>query len=194
MEEPMTQVINNYTDALTAAIGPTDTDIDVGIAPSVTVSADDALTLTLYAAGVLEIVKVTGINGTTLTVERAQEGTVARAWALGTALSARLTRQTLLDLLAQAHHVVTEITSDITISGGTSVSGTGLGLLAAVGESFVTPNGETREVATIVDADSVTITSALTDGTQTGTTSRVNSVGDRVTLVQVSPPVYGLRA
>jgi exosome complex RNA-binding protein Csl4 len=49
----------------------------------------------------LEIVKVTGITGNTLTIVRAQEGTTARAYATSDRLELRVTAQTVNDYLMQ---------------------------------------------------------------------------------------------
>ena len=47
-----------------------------------------------------EIVKATAFDATTVTVERAQEGTVARFWTGGTKVELRLTAKVMTDLQA----------------------------------------------------------------------------------------------
>lgn len=70
--------------------------------PSITVPGSDYFRLTLVTvAGAKEIVKVTDVTGTTITVTRAEEGTVGLSLSAGDAVGLRLTRQTILDLFAE---------------------------------------------------------------------------------------------
>lgn len=81
---------NNINTTLAAAVATTDTSIDVvSVANFPTLGADDIIPLTLSTnvAGVLpEVVYVTAISGTTLTVSRGQEGTTAQNWIVGNAV------------------------------------------------------------------------------------------------------------
>lgn len=71
--------------------------------PSITTVGTDYFRLTLVRASdnAKEIVKVTDVTGTTITIARAEESTVGLAFAAGDAVGLRLTRQTILDLIAE---------------------------------------------------------------------------------------------
>jgi len=90
----MSQVfLNNYSTRLSNSILAADTTVVVDDAPP-TLASGDFYTLTIAdKAGVHEpeIVKVTGVSANTLTVERAQEGTIAQDWGLGTPVDLRWT-------------------------------------------------------------------------------------------------------
>ena len=94
----MIHFINNFSTTLAADITDTATTMTIGRAlPAL--SSGDSFLLTLFnKVGATEydweIVKVTstgGVGGAILTVERAQEGTTARAWTAGTKVEMRLT-------------------------------------------------------------------------------------------------------
>ncbi|MGM0703891.1 MAG: hypothetical protein ACQEUG_16035 [Pseudomonadota bacterium] len=91
--------INNFEQILAQAVSDTDTTItlDGGGSQMSDASADLVYVLTLFRVDndgnetAREIVHVTGAEGDVLTVERAQEGTTAQAWAVGEGVSQRLT-------------------------------------------------------------------------------------------------------
>ncbi|PWG61777.1 sialidase family protein [Sediminicurvatus halobius] len=88
------QFLNNWASTLAAAVASTDTAITVDGADASllgTPSAENFYLLTIEVGDAREIVKVTARSGSTLTVERGQEGTVAQAWAAGAAVELRLT-------------------------------------------------------------------------------------------------------
>jgi hypothetical protein len=97
----MNIVINNFQSSLTAPLGITDTQMFIaGVLPALT--NGNTYTLTLYERDgaeevAWEIVKVTAVEGSTLTVVRGQEGTTARAWSVGTRVEMRLTAGGFLD-------------------------------------------------------------------------------------------------
>jgi len=76
-------------------------------------SGDDFELLTLAALGVYEIVKITARSGNVVTIERAQEGTTAQTWVIGTRAFAGATAGT-LDRLVQ---------NDSTNTGATAIGG-----------------------------------------------------------------------
>ena len=94
--------INNFSTALTSDITDSDTTItldDVSRVPSA-VSADTPMLMTLAPAGValptlsdVEIVEVTGVDtvNSTVTVNRGQDGTTAKAFTSGDTVGARVT-------------------------------------------------------------------------------------------------------
>lgn len=90
-------LVNNFSTTLSAAITDVQTTISVASATGLAAPAFPAnkkLLLTLVdpaTPGTVEIVSVTGISGTDLTVVRGQEGTTAAAWASGVSVEARLT-------------------------------------------------------------------------------------------------------
>lgn len=71
--------------------------------PSITTPGTDYFRLTIVRASdnAKEIVKVTDVTGTTITIARAEESTVGLAFAAGDAVGLRLTRQTIIDLIAE---------------------------------------------------------------------------------------------
>ena len=78
--------INGYKTALTASAAAAATSITVGDASRLALAAGEFYLMTLYKNTAFEIVKVTAVAGNTLTIERAQEGSTAQAWAAGTEL------------------------------------------------------------------------------------------------------------
>ena len=97
---------NNAFGTLLASIRPHTTDIlihrDAGVSfPRALRETSEYFYATLFDVdNNLEIVKVVGKNGLTFTVERAQEGTTARAYAVGDRIEHRITAQGLEDALA----------------------------------------------------------------------------------------------
>lgn len=96
---------NNARSTLAASVSDSSTTLTVQSADASEFPAPGAgehFTITLTdASNNLEIVKCTNRTGVVLTVERAQEGTVARAWAAGDRASLRLTAGALDEALAQ---------------------------------------------------------------------------------------------
>lgn len=78
--------INGYKTALTASATAAATSITVADGSRLALAAGEYFLLTLYKNTAFEIVKVTAVAGNTLTIERAQEGSTAQAWASGTEL------------------------------------------------------------------------------------------------------------
>jgi hypothetical protein len=93
---------NNATSTLSAAISPSATQVtvqanDAALFPSL--GNGDWFPATLVDAnGAMEIVRVTVRNGATMTVQRAQEGTTAKAFSVGAKFDLRLTTAALLDM------------------------------------------------------------------------------------------------
>jgi hypothetical protein len=74
---------NNATTTITTALAPSDTEIvvaDGSVFPTLEAGYVFMATLVNATSLIREIVKVTDIDGETLTVERAQEGTTALTW------------------------------------------------------------------------------------------------------------------
>ena len=89
---------NGVRTSLTASVGTGDTSIAVGAATGMPAAGGGdyfMLRLTSVNTMAYEIVKVTAISGTTLTVVRAQEGTTALAFVSGDRAELRLTAGTL---------------------------------------------------------------------------------------------------
>lgn len=81
-------VANNAYSKLQSAISASDTSITVEDASSF---PDAPFLVFLYDSTNYEIMKVTAKNGNTFSVQRAQEGTTARAWEQGTPVELRWT-------------------------------------------------------------------------------------------------------
>lgn len=100
---------NNASSRLSAAITNSATAIsiesaDAGKFPSPGGGQWFPLTV-VDAAGNMEIMRVTARSGTTLTVTRGQEGTIAKAFAAGSACDLRLTSGSLADISTQAENL-----------------------------------------------------------------------------------------
>ena len=92
---------NNATSSLANNITATDTSIQVQDSVFPTLGADEYFYATLQSANdqnTFEIVKVTDVSGTTLTVERGAEGTTPKSFVAGDIFEQRVTAQTLYDL------------------------------------------------------------------------------------------------
>lgn len=95
---------NNGNTTLASGINDSATSItvaDASVFPTISGSDYFYMTLEDLSANV-EIVKVTGVSSNSLTVERAQEGTTARAYAAGAKAENRLTAGGLNDTLSGA--------------------------------------------------------------------------------------------
>ena len=90
----MRKYLNNYETTLSGAITSGDTTISVTTAPPA-LSAGDYYVMTLVddinSPTKIEIVKITGVSGTTLTAERGHESTTAKAFDSGDIISLRST-------------------------------------------------------------------------------------------------------
>ncbi|MCQ4311681.1 hypothetical protein NAV33_07205 [Pseudomonas stutzeri] len=94
----MQKFINNWSTVLTGVAQAADGIINVEPLVAdrlVSLSSGDHYVLTLEAEGQTEIVKVTAQSAGALTVQRAQEDTVARSWPAGTPVYMRITAGTL---------------------------------------------------------------------------------------------------
>jgi hypothetical protein len=92
----------------TLAAGITNSSTSMTIAPGTGVrfpvlSAGDYFYISIFnTANQIEIVKCTARVGDVLTIQRAQEGTTARAYNISDRIEMRVTAQTLLDVVAEA--------------------------------------------------------------------------------------------
>lgn len=87
---------NNVTTSLSAALTSTATTVQLlSLVGFPVVSSPDHLLITVTGAGNLEILRITSISGSTVTVVRGQEGTTASAFATNSIVSVNLTKGTL---------------------------------------------------------------------------------------------------
>jgi len=96
---------NNARSTLAAAINTSATTITVVNASTFpTLGGGDVMYLTLSdnLNSVTEIVKCTGVSGTTFTIVRAQEGTTAASWIISSHVQLRITAGLITDLLAES--------------------------------------------------------------------------------------------
>lgn len=111
---------NNAATTLTAGIADTDNTVAVVSAAGFpTLGASDYFIATIISAlnpASLEVVRVTGVSGNTLSITRAQEGTIARSFDTNDVVELRVTAAGLHDL---AYPEYTELTSDTTVTTGT---------------------------------------------------------------------------
>jgi hypothetical protein len=134
----MLTVPRNFPDGRTTlATGIDDTDTTITVDDVATLDATADYALTLIAADDpedLEIVTVTGVSGSDLTVTRAQQGTVAKSWPSGTLVEMRLTAANVQELVDAVDDIHTRIgagtsavalTVPITVAGNYEVRGNG---------------------------------------------------------------------
>jgi len=133
--------------------------------------------LTLLAAGVYEIVKVTARDSNTMTIVRAQEGTTAQNWASGTRVFAGVTAGSLAALLAN------QATESGALAIGISASATGGGI--AIG-NWASANFD--ESTAIGSSSSITARDTLALGTG------ANVYAQRSSAVGFLVNVYGTDA
>ena len=99
-------LINNWRRSLADGLLSSATTLELATSPGFTLQGGETATLTLYdPEGIeeaLEIVRATAVSGNVLTIQRGQEGTIARVWPTGTAVEQRLTAGQLQQLKADA--------------------------------------------------------------------------------------------
>ena len=122
---------NNAAGTLSAGIGAEEVEIvlndDAGAARFAVLNDGEFQRATLYAPddpGAFEVVHITQKSGTTLTVLRGQEATVAQSWDAGAKIGARVTASMLRSFLAidQNNTVKTQF-SRLAVNGRTTVEG-----------------------------------------------------------------------
>ena len=110
---------NNAYSRLAASVAVSDTFMTVeagtGVRFPILEAGDFTFATLIGANGSMEIVKVTGRNTDTMTIERAQEGTTALDWSVGARVECRFTAG-MYDMALEAANIVTDL----------SVSATGL--------------------------------------------------------------------
>jgi hypothetical protein len=107
--------INNWSTTLTASALAADTVLTVATAEAAklgAVSAEDFVAMTLDDGQNIEIVRCTGVSGGDLTVARAQEGTSAQDWSLGTPIECRLTAAALEAFASGADALPSDLAED----------------------------------------------------------------------------------
>ena len=137
----MQKFANNAVGTLASAISDVETSITVsgdegGRFPSLS-PGDYFMATIVDEDGNREIVKVTARVGNTLTVQRGQEGTQARAFTAGSKVSHRLTAGTLNDFasgLENLDDLVSKIQADT--SGSLTTTGTGTAYTLTTNQSF----------------------------------------------------------
>ena len=108
---PTPQFSNNASSTLAVAITTTTTSLTLATGTGAkfpALSGGNWFMLTLYAVtgvaeSLWEIVKCTARSGDVLTVVRAQEGTTARPWSIGTPVELRLTASVASDLVTEVY-------------------------------------------------------------------------------------------
>ena len=110
---------NNAYSRLAASVAASDTFMTVeagtGVRFPILEAGEFTFATLVDAKGSMEIVKVTGRNTDTMTIERAQEGTTALDWSVGARVECRFTAG-MYDMALEAANIVTDL----------SVSATGL--------------------------------------------------------------------
>ncbi len=131
---------NNAYSTLSAGITDAATSFDVASVDTFpTIGVSDHMYLSIVGSAYVEIVKVTGVSGTTLTVVRGQDGTTGTEADLGNRVELRVTTAMLTDAIADSNVdvfknitdgtniIVADSTSDtltITGTGGATVTNT----------------------------------------------------------------------
>ena len=119
--------VNFFTTTISAALTTSDTSLSLGSTTGApTIPSGSNWPLVLTANGVYEIVYATALSGSTATIERAQEGTTAQAWASGTTIYGAFTAGAVLydgDSMTADNLTVTGTTtlqSNVTVDAPTS--------------------------------------------------------------------------
>ena len=191
---------NNAYSTLSSAINTTATSISVASAASFpTLSGGDYMYLTVVSEHALEVVKVTNVSGTTLTVVRGQDGTSGTAAASGDRIELRITTAMLQDAFAESNNdvfktiavsgqsdIVADASTDtLTIvgSGGTSVT-TNAGTDTLTISSTTVPDDIFKTIAVSGQSDIVADSTAdtLTIVGTGGTTITTNAGTDTLTI------------
>ena len=127
---------NNAFSTLSAGITNIATSFDVASASTFpTLGGSDHMYLSIIGSSYVEIIKVTGVSGTTLTCVRGQDGTTGTAASSGDRIELRVTTAMLQDAFSSSftnitdgsNIIVADSTSDtltITGTGGTTVTNT----------------------------------------------------------------------
>ncbi len=200
---------NNAYSTLSSAINTTATSISVASAASFpTLSGGDYMYLTVVSEHAIEVVKVTNVSGTTLTVVRGQDGTSGTAAASGDRIELRITTVMLQDAFAESNNdvfktiavsgqsdIVADASTDtLTIvgSGGTSVT-TNAGTDTLTISSTTVPDNIFKTIAVSGQSDIVAdaTTDTLTLVGSGGTTITTNAGTDTLTI---DTPTAGVSA
>ena len=141
--------VNFFTTTISAALTTSDTSLSLGSttgAPSI--PSGSVWPLILTANDIYEVVYVTALSGSTATIERAQEGTTAQAWASGTTIYGAFTAGAVL-------YDGDSMTADnLTVTGTTT-------LQSNVTADNLTVTGTTT-LQSNVTADNLTVTGTTT--------------------------------
>ena len=163
--------VNFFTTTISAALTTSDTSLSLGSTTGApTIPSGSNWPLVLTANGVYEIVYVTALSGSTATIERAQEGTTAQAWASGTTIYGAFTAGAVLydgDSMTADDLTVTgtaTLQGTLAVAGDTSLAGTSAASLNVAGtaviEGNVTLDGTTT-AATLSVTDDATVGGTL---------------------------------
>ena len=163
--------VNFFTTTISAALTTSDTSLSLGSttgAPSI--PSGYVWPLILTANDIYEVVYVTALSGSTATIERAQEGTTAQAWASGTTIYGAFTAGAVLydgDSMTADDLTVTgtaTLQGTLAVAGDTSLAGTSAASLNVAGtaviEGNVTLDGTTT-AATLAVTDDATVGGTL---------------------------------
>lgn len=163
--------VNFFTTTISAALTTSDTSLSLGSttgAPSI--PSGSVWPLILTANDIYEVVYVTALSGSTATIERAQEGTTAQAWASGTTIYGAFTAGAVLydgDSMTADELTVTgtaTLQGTLAVAGDTSLAGTSAASLNVAGtaviEGNVTLDGTTT-AATLSVTDDATVGGTL---------------------------------
>ena len=163
--------VNFFTTTISAALTTSDTSLSLGSttgAPSI--QSGSVWPLILTANDIYEVVYVTALSGSTATIERAQEGTTAQAWASGTTIYGAFTAGAVLydgDSMTADDLTVTgtaTLQGTLAVAGDTSLAGTSAASLNVAGtaviEGNVTLDGTTT-AATLSVTDDATVGGTL---------------------------------
>jgi len=136
-------IANNAKSTLAAAIGALDTTLTVAsgtetLFPSPSGGDYFYVTLEDSTGTVREIVKVTACSGTTFTIVRAQDGTLANIFALGSIVELRINKASLTDSIGAASASATAAAASATAAAGSATTAAGSASSAATSASTAT--------------------------------------------------------
>lgn len=136
-------IANNAKSTLAAGIGALDTSLTVAsgtetLFPSPSGGDYFYVTLEDSTGTVREIVKVTNRSGTTFTIVRAQDGTLANIFAVGSVVELRINKASLTDSVGAAAVSATAAAASATAAAGSATTAAGSASSAATSASTAT--------------------------------------------------------
>lgn len=173
---------NNARSVLAADISASATSLTVADAsafPVIGVGTGDSFYLTIVQGDTIEIVKVTAISGSTLTVERAQDGTSASSFSSGDAIELRMNKAAL-----DGRYVTSDTDGNGSHTYNIGTGATTSGVTSTINIGTSSSSGSTTAI-TLGSTNSTMTRSITANGpiTFTGGTSKFTHFGNNTVVI-----------